>query len=415
MRRALLALLLAAASCSFPDYAVQEAEHVPVETCRDGLLSLNEIDVDCGPACGAGCAAGKSCTSDQECESGFCAQGVCAIPSCTDNAKNRTETDVDCGGSDACKACGVGQRCATAFDCDGGACNNGRCLAPSCSDGIQNQDEADVDCGGSQGCDRCETKQHCVTTDDCLKAVCSQGRCQAFGCDDGIRNGDETGLDCGGSCPSCPDFSACSTSDDCRSLVCSPQALMCLAATCSDDVQNGSEPATDCGAGCAQKCAITQPCTLDADCQNGVCADQRCVPESATGAALPTSGWIASASVTENQNAVPRKAIDGDAATHWASGTSQVPGMWYQVDMLQPRAFFAIELTCLTNDDYPRSLRVLLSDDGQNFTAATGTLAGEKVFRIDFAPARIARHIKLELQQNTGGTWWRIDELRVLQ
>jgi hypothetical protein len=25
------------------------------------------------------------------------------------------------------------------------------------------------------------------------------------------------------------------------------------------------------------------------------------------------------------------------------------------------------------------------------------------------------RYIKLELEQDTGGTWWRIDELRVLQ
>jgi hypothetical protein len=415
MRRSILALLLAAAGCSFPEYAVQEAEHVPVETCRDGLLSVNEIDVDCGPACGAGCATGKSCSSDQECQSGFCAQGLCAMPSCSDNAKNRAETDVDCGGSDGCKACGVGQRCATAFDCDGGACVNGRCLAASCSDGIQNQDESDVDCGGARGCDRCQTKQHCVTTGDCSKAVCSQGRCQAVGCDDGLRNGDETGLDCGGSCPSCPDSSGCSTSADCRSLVCSPQTLVCLAATCSDAVQNGTEPSTDCGADCAQKCPNLVACAIDADCQSGACTDKRCVPKSATGAALSTSSWIASASATGNQDSVPRKAIDGDPNTHWTSGTSQVPGMWFELDMLQAQAFFAIELTCLTNDDYPRSLRVLLSEDGQNFTAATGTLAGEKTLRINLVSAHIARYIKLELEQNTGGLWWRIDELRVLQ
>jgi hypothetical protein len=27
----------------------------------------------------------------------------------------------------------------------------------------------------------------------------------------------------------------------------------------------------------------------------------------------------------------------------------------------------------------------------------------------------LARYLKLELEQDTGGTWWRIDELRVLQ
>ena len=415
MRRLFTALLLAAAGCSFPEYAVQEAEHVQVGTCRDGLLSVDEIDVDCGPMCGASCATGKICSANSECVSGFCAAGVCAAPSCTDNARNRTETDVDCGGSDGCKPCTVAQRCQSEFDCDGGACTNGRCQAPNCHDGMQNQDESDVDCGGTHGCDLCLTKQHCSVKADCFKAQCAQGRCQAEGCDDGVQNGDETGVDCGGSCPSCGDGLGCDKSDDCRSLACNRQLLTCSAATCNDGVQNGNEPSVDCGNGCPNKCATLQPCAVAADCQSGACADKRCVPMNPSGAALPVAGWHASASASFNQTTFPDRALDGDQGTHWTSGVGQNQGMWFEVDMLKAQPFFTIELICSSNDDYPRSIRALTSEDGQTFTAVTGTIAGSKALRFDFPTARIARYLKLELQQDTGGLWWRIDELRVLQ
>jgi F5/8 type C domain len=409
--------LLAAAGCSFPEYTVQQPpEPVQVETCRDGLMSANEVDVDCGPACDASCATGKLCSADAECLTGFCNQGLCAQPSCNDSTKNRTETDMDCGGSDGCKACTTGQRCASAYDCDGGACTNGRCLAPSCSDGLQNQDESDQDCGGLTGCDRCQTKQHCKGDADCAQANCSQGRCQDVGCDDGVQNGNETGMDCGGGCPSCRDFSGCANSEDCLSLVCSPQAHLCLAATCSDGVQNGSEPTIDCGQDCQKKCDLTQTCAVDADCQSSSCGDdQRCVPKSATGNALQRSGWLLSASATFNQDTPLQKAIDGDPGTHWTSGTGQVPGMWFLIDLRKPTAFFDVELICTSNGDYPRSIRALVSDDGQTFTPITGTVAGEQSLRLNFATARIARFIKLELEQDTGGLWWRIDELWVKQ
>jgi len=58
---------------------------------------------------------------------------------------------------------------------------------------------------------------------------------------------------------------------------------------------------------------------------------------------------------------------------------------------------------------------VSLSDDGQNFNAVTGTVAGSKALHLALGGARLARYIQLELEQDTGGIWWRIDELRVLQ
>jgi hypothetical protein len=419
MRCALVLLTLAAAGCSFPEYAVlppDPVEPVPIATCRDNLRNAEEVDIDCGPACNASCATGKLCTADVECVTGFCNQGLCSEPGCGDGRKNRTETDVDCGGSDGCKACTTGQRCASNYDCDGGACTNGRCQAPSCSDGLQNQDESDQDCGGSSGCDRCDTKQHCRSDGDCAQAKCAQGRCEQKGCDDGLKNNDETGTDCGGSCPSCPALAGCTKGEDCQSLVCSTQTLVCQTATCSDGVQNGREPSIDCGQDCAQKCGTTLPCAVDADCQSGSCGDaQRCVPKSPTGTALPRAPWLLSASATFNQDTPPQKATDGDPGTHWTSGTSQLPGMWFLIDLRKSTPFFSIELICTSNGDYPRSIRALVSEDGQTFTPITGTIAGEQMLRLEFPTAKIARYIKLELEQDTGGTWWRIDELWVKQ
>jgi hypothetical protein len=398
MKRLFASLALLAAACSFPEYsrlALEQSE--PVET-----------------GGGAGDDSEQGCRSDAECRLGTCGGGVCVAASCQDGVRNRTESDVDCGGSDGCPVCAVGKLCSGVADCAGGACSAGRCQAPTCSDGLQNQDESDVDCGG-QACDRCATKQHCQSDSDCDRADCSQGRCQPAACEDGLKNGDETATDCGGSCVPCPDFSACETAEDCSSLVCSAYAQICLAPTCDDDVLNADESDLDCGKSCDAKCGLTRVCNVDADCASGACGDGRCVPPSFSNQALPTAGWLASASHIFSGDTPPQKAIDGDGGTHWTNGTGQLPGMWFQIDMREERPFFRVDMICTSNDDWPRSVRVLISADGQTFTPITGSVAGENSLHLDFGKARIARYIRFETQQDGANMWWRIDELRVLQ
>jgi hypothetical protein len=415
MRRLFSALSLLAASCSFPEYAQQPPEQVePVETCRDGQLNGSEIAVDCGPGCSAGCDSGLGCTNSAECATGVCSDGACVAPSCADGVRNLSESDVDCGGNDGCAACGVGRLCAGVADCDGGSCSAGRCQAPSCSDGLENQDESDVDCGGAE-CGRCATTQHCQTSSDCDHAQCAQGRCQAPGCEDGLKNGDETAPDCGGSCVPCANFSGCQVAQDCQSLVCNPYAGICLAPTCGDGVLNADESDLDCGKSCEAKCGMTRYCNVDQDCQSGACGDGRCVPASFKNQALSTAGWLATASATFSSEATPQNAIDGNGSTCWSSGTPQLPGMWFQIDMLKSVPFFRVDLVCTSNGDYPRAVRVLISEDGQSFTPVTGTVAGEPTLHLDFGKARIARYVRIEALQDAGGLWWRIDELHVLQ
>ena len=68
-------------------------------------------------------------------------------PTCTDGAKNGSETDVDCGGSCLTK-CATSRGCATAADCVTATCISGVCRAATATDGVKNGSETDVDCGG---------------------------------------------------------------------------------------------------------------------------------------------------------------------------------------------------------------------------------------------------------------------------
>eukprot|EP00121_Abeoforma_whisleri_P014479 Awhi_evm1s13349 len=76
------------------------------ESCEDGILNQNEIDVDCGGVCGI-CQNCDDGLQNQD-ETGVDCGGVCdACPTCDDNLQNQNETGIDCGG--ICEACGGNQ------------------------------------------------------------------------------------------------------------------------------------------------------------------------------------------------------------------------------------------------------------------------------------------------------------------
>ena len=97
-------------------------------------------------------------------------------PSCTNNAKDPGESDVDCGGK--CAKCATDKLCGAATDCQSGVCGpNGRCSAPTCTDTVQNGTETDVDCGG--GCPACLYGLGCSVTADCVGGRCLDKKCNA--------------------------------------------------------------------------------------------------------------------------------------------------------------------------------------------------------------------------------------------
>src|SRR4029079_4282576 len=82
---------------------------------------------------GQGCAGGGKrngagsciqCLTGGDCSSGVCIAGVCQNPTCSDNVKNGTETDKDCGGT--CPKCADGKGCNVAADCVSGLFSRGR-------------------------------------------------------------------------------------------------------------------------------------------------------------------------------------------------------------------------------------------------------------------------------------------------
>lgn len=94
---------------------------------------------------------------------------------CMTKIKDGTETDVDCGGDNACARCELTKACVTASDCASGAqCSNGLCAL--CTDDATNGDEADRNCGG-KSCAACTGGKRCLVNSDCRSASCINQTC----------------------------------------------------------------------------------------------------------------------------------------------------------------------------------------------------------------------------------------------
>jgi hypothetical protein len=380
----------------------------PASFCHDGQTGENETGLDCGGLCPP-CDAGQGCVDTTDCTSKVCTQGVCQAANCQDSVQNGDETAVDCGG--VCPTrCDVGQGCQSPYDCRTSVCA-GTCQAASCTDGTHNGDESAIDCGGS--CDPCPNGQPCLQPSDCRSGSCSHDICVNAGCTDQIKNGNETGVDCGGSCAPCSGNAACSANSDCASLICDGTSHSCTIASCTDGVLNGAESDIDCGAGCPG-CANGKNCARGGDCSSGLCKSGVCVPTSPSGVKLSRTGWTVTAS-SAAQNDVPF-AIDGNPQTRWTTGLYQAPGMWFKIDMQQPRLFFTVVLDAQNEPpDAPVLFDVYLSNDG-NFSMPTKVgQQGAPLTTIDFGGAQLVRYVYIVLRGSKSGNWWSIDEVNAFR
>ena len=228
-------------------------------------------------SCGSILGSGANCSISvayqpgicQACTSDSCINGACQGPTCSDNQRNGTETDVDCGGT--CGACGDGKTCSVGADCASNVCGGGVCQPASCTDGIKNGSETDNDCGGT--CGACGDGNTCSVASDCQSNTCSVGVCQPAACNDNVKNGSETDTDCGGICGACSAGKTCSVGADCASNVCG--GGVCQPASCTDGIKNGTETDKDCGGICGA-CAAGNTCIVSADCVSGTCNSGIC-------------------------------------------------------------------------------------------------------------------------------------------
>jgi hypothetical protein len=129
-------------------------------------------------------------------------------------------------------------------------------------------------------------------------------------------------------------------------------------------------------------------------------------------AALSRTGWVASSSTTGGDPAA--NAIDGNVATRFSTGVAQVPGQWFQVDMLTAKTFGMIVLDAGGSaGDYPRGYQVLVSNDGVNFGApvASGTGTTQQI-TINFA-TQTARYLRIVQTGTVTPNWWSLHEINV--
>jgi hypothetical protein len=267
-------------------------------TCSNGTKDGTETDVDCGgascDAAGKTCNVGAACLANADCgKSGACANNVCVNSSCSDGVKDGTETDVDCGGA-VCdgvgKTCAVGKACSASQDCGGSnACTAGKCVAgATCTDNVKDGTETDVDCGGGV-CDAasktCAIGKTCGANADCASNSCDPTSRKCVSCSDKTKDGTETGTDCGGATcdalgDTCAIGIACGTNADCGSGYCNPMTTTCAAAaSCTDAIKDGTETDVDCGGMCVAQgkaCALGKGCLLAADCTSGNCTNDVC-------------------------------------------------------------------------------------------------------------------------------------------
>jgi hypothetical protein len=122
--------------------------------------------------------------------------------------------------------------------------------------------------------------------------------------------------------------------------------------------------------------------------------------------------WVASSSTAGSDS--PGNALDGNLATRWSTGGSQVNGQWFQVDMGSVNTFYKIVLNAINlANDYPRDYQVFVSNDGVNWASSIATGAGSSgVTTINFA-TQAARYIRINQTGNAPGTFWSIDEFNV--
>ena len=231
-------------------------------------------------------ALSEPCLSDEGCESGRCADGVCCEQACDAEcmrcgagglcAPVLLGADPDtCAGDRSCDAEGrcrvrLGARCRSPAECLSGYCADGTCCAEVCEGvcrscalrgsegrcGVVRLDEDKDSCADRHGCDswgRCRLKhgQACSRDDECIRGYCSDGLCCTERCSEPCQRCDRPG-----SRGTCVARTGGEDPDTCRGVATCDGAGRCklrLAAVCTAD--------SDC---------------LDGHCSGGVCCDSPC-------------------------------------------------------------------------------------------------------------------------------------------
>ncbi len=120
--------------------------------------------------------------------------------------------------------------------------------------------------------------------------------------------------------------------------------------------------------------------------------------------------WKLSAS---HNNGGCAAAIDGDAGSRYSTNTSQVPGMWFQIELPRETSVAAVEFDSSNSPrDYPRGYKTEVSSDGQKWTEVAHGNGDDAVTAIEFPPVD-AKFIRVTQTGSVNGLFWSIHELKI--
>ena len=121
--------------------------------------------------------------------------------------------------------------------------------------------------------------------------------------------------------------------------------------------------------------------------------------------------WKLTASHRDNNVS---NAVNGNINSRWDTGTPQVPGMWFQIDLLKPTKLSGLRLNAARSSrDYPRGWKVQTSDDGKTWSTPIAEGKGDKpITEIKF-PVTSTRHLKITQTGSVKGLFWSIHDLQI--
>jgi hypothetical protein len=250
--------------------------------CAGGNVCING---SCGKK-----SLGSLCGKDGECQSNFCAQGVCCNTRCNGTCqacdlpgKGGTCTNVPDGGEDPTQTCKDQGRpsCGNDGTCNGsGGCrkynNKTVCGAQKC------------DSGTTTAISLCDGKGKCVAGSkiDCSPYVCNDAGTNCFNSCTGtdVAPQCEAPNKCfGGKCGQLGKGQPCDETSDCKSPLACSDGVCCDKANCSGTCQSckvnsavGTCSKIGCTPGMNQSCGNNGTQTCNAQCSFGACGGQSC-------------------------------------------------------------------------------------------------------------------------------------------
>ena len=143
------------------------------------------------------CKVNEDCSDNSDCASRYCSNSKCTQATCSDGVKNQGESSIDCGGP--CDKCQNGKSCNTNDECQSDFCYFGTCKAPEvCLDGKLSPGEADIDCGGICP-SKCLSGKNCDSDKDCEEnSKCKSSKCTTCAAGDTTCSGTDKNVDSDG-------------------------------------------------------------------------------------------------------------------------------------------------------------------------------------------------------------------------